>query len=148
LALTVPLSRFTSRVGGGSAFFVRRQAHTTMKTFSKTLAVIALLWAVLTPPLLSVLDASNGIGPMTRLDRQLAGDLRSALPEASTIDTAQVSLPARLVSNSAAALDWAREATQKVLTLHTIDTMISSVVIIILSICIFRTSKRDANTAA
>jgi hypothetical protein len=119
-----------------------------MKTFSKILAVIALLWAVLTPPLLSVLDASNGIGPMTRLDRQLAGDLRSALPEASTIDTAQVSLPARLVSNSAAALDWAREATQKVLTLHTIDTMISSVVIIILSICIFRTCKRDANTAA
>jgi hypothetical protein len=27
LALSVPLSRFTSRVGGGSAFFVRRLAH-------------------------------------------------------------------------------------------------------------------------
>jgi hypothetical protein len=26
LALSVPLSRFTSRVGGGSAFFVRHQA--------------------------------------------------------------------------------------------------------------------------
>jgi PBP1b-binding outer membrane lipoprotein LpoB len=30
LALTVPLSRFTSRVGGGSAFYVRHQ-HTIMK---------------------------------------------------------------------------------------------------------------------
>jgi hypothetical protein len=27
LALAVPLSRFTSQVGGGSAFFVRHQAH-------------------------------------------------------------------------------------------------------------------------
>jgi hypothetical protein len=27
LALSVPLSRFTSRVGGGSAFFVRHQAR-------------------------------------------------------------------------------------------------------------------------
>jgi hypothetical protein len=27
LALAVPLSRFTSRVGGGSAFFVRRLTH-------------------------------------------------------------------------------------------------------------------------
>ena len=27
MALSVPLSRFTSQVGGGSAFFVRNQAH-------------------------------------------------------------------------------------------------------------------------
>ena len=37
MALSVPLSRFTSRVGGGSAFFVRRREHdfgrnTTNKT--------------------------------------------------------------------------------------------------------------------
>jgi hypothetical protein len=31
LALAVPLSRFTSPVGGGSAFFVRQQAHHTTK---------------------------------------------------------------------------------------------------------------------
>ena len=31
MALAVPLSRFTSQVGGGSAFFVRRLAH--MKSF-------------------------------------------------------------------------------------------------------------------
>ena len=125
---------------------VRRQHH--MKTFSKIFAVIALAWAILTPPLLSVLDAANGIAPLTRLAHRLAADLRSALPEQSAIDTASVSLPARLVSNSAAALDWAGEATQKVLTLHTVDTMISSVVIIILAICVLRTCKRDANTAA
>ena len=119
-----------------------------MKTFSKTFAIIALLWAIFTPPLLSVLHAATGIGPMTRLAHQLAGDLRSALPEESTIDTACVSLPARLVSNSAIELDWARETIQKILTLHTFDTTISSVVIIILSICVFGTCKRDANTVA
>jgi hypothetical protein len=36
LALAVPLSRFTSRVGGGSAFFVRHH-YTLMKTFIKKL---------------------------------------------------------------------------------------------------------------
>src|ERR1017187_6129082 len=32
LALSVPLSRFTSQVGGGSAFFVRRMSTTAFKT--------------------------------------------------------------------------------------------------------------------
>jgi len=32
LALSVPLSRFTPRVGGGSAFFVRRHSHHAMQT--------------------------------------------------------------------------------------------------------------------
>ena len=31
MALSVPLSRFTSQVGGGSAFFVRHHSHTYMK---------------------------------------------------------------------------------------------------------------------
>ena len=31
MALSVPLSRFTSRVGGGSAFFVRHHAHVMKK---------------------------------------------------------------------------------------------------------------------
>jgi hypothetical protein len=31
LALAVPLSRFTSRVGGGSAFFVRHRSHAVKK---------------------------------------------------------------------------------------------------------------------
>ena len=33
MALAVPLSRFTSRVGGGSAFFVRPQHRTIMRGF-------------------------------------------------------------------------------------------------------------------
>jgi len=40
LALSVPLSRFTPRVGGGSAFFVRRlRATTLMNKKPKTKAV-------------------------------------------------------------------------------------------------------------
>ena len=44
MALSVPLSRFTPRVGGGSAFFVRPLGHTTdymrHKLFAKLLAVL------------------------------------------------------------------------------------------------------------
>ena len=43
MALAVPLSRFTSRVGGGSAFFVRR--HHIMKTVRPILFVILALLA-------------------------------------------------------------------------------------------------------
>ena len=56
MALSVPLSRFTSRVGGGSAFFVRHH-HTLMKpwtlldlgfTFAGLFAGIAIgIWASL-----------------------------------------------------------------------------------------------------
>ena len=38
MALAVPLSRFTSRVGGGSAFFVRQQRD-AMKRFAKIFAI-------------------------------------------------------------------------------------------------------------
>ena len=41
MALSVPLSRFTPRVGGGSAFFVRPQDITLiMKTTTKTLIAV------------------------------------------------------------------------------------------------------------
>jgi hypothetical protein len=44
MALSVPLSRFTSRVGGGSAFFVRRHSHITMKPkVTLTVSVVAAL---------------------------------------------------------------------------------------------------------
>jgi len=113
-----------------------------MKTFPKIFAVIALMWAVLSPPLLSVLDAANGIGPMTRFAHRLAGDLSSVLPKEPLTDTTVVSLPAQRVSNAVAALDWATEAIQKIVTLHTFYTVISSVAIIILAICILRTSRQ------
>src|SRR5258708_25831234 len=47
MALSVPLSRFTPRVGGGSAFYVRRQriphTFTIMKTRDAIILTIALL---------------------------------------------------------------------------------------------------------
>src|ERR1035438_7724869 len=46
LALAVPLSRFTSRVGGGSAFFVRQHSriYMTPRSLSK---LAAILWIIL-----------------------------------------------------------------------------------------------------
>jgi hypothetical protein len=118
-----------------------------MKAFSKTFAVIALLWAIFSLPLLSVLTAANGVGPLTRLAHRSATDLRSVLPQEPLTDTTVVTLPAQGVSNSAAALDWAVDAIHKILALHTFQAVISSVAIIILSICVLRTTKRDASTA-
>jgi hypothetical protein len=56
LALSVPLSRFTSQVGGGSAFFVRRQTTLMnlratfggrwVRRFSLFLVVYGFLWLV------------------------------------------------------------------------------------------------------
>jgi hypothetical protein len=119
-----------------------------MKTFAKTFAVIALAWAILSFLVLPALDASYGVGPASRSAHRMAQDLRSALPEQSAIDTASVSLPARQVSNAAAFLDMASEASQGVLRLQTVEVVVSSATIIILAICIFGTCKRDANTAA
>ena len=119
-----------------------------MKRFSKIFAIIALAWAILSFLVLPALDASYGVGPMSRSAQRMAKDLRSVLPEQSALDTASVSLPARQVSNAAAFLDWAAEASLGVLRLQTVEILVSSAAIIILSICIFVTYKRDANTAA
>ena len=43
MALSVPLSRFTSRVGGGSAFYVRH--HYTLMKYTITLFTLSLLLA-------------------------------------------------------------------------------------------------------
>jgi len=49
LALAVPLSRFTSRVGGGSAFFVRpHYTFTNMKTIILRPSVLLTIIAILT----------------------------------------------------------------------------------------------------
>jgi hypothetical protein len=119
-----------------------------MKRFSKTFAVIALAWAILSFLILPALDASYGAGPMSRSAQRMAKDLRSVLPEQSALDTASVTLPARQVANAAAFLDMASEASQGVLRLQTVEIVVSSAAIVILSICIFGTCKRDANTAA
>ena len=118
-----------------------------MKTFSKTFAVIAILWAVFSLPLLSVLTAANGVRPMTRLARSSATELRRVLPNEPLTDTTVVTIQAQGVSNSAVALDWAVDAIHKILALHTIYAAVSSVAVIILSILVLRTNKRDASTA-
>ena len=46
MALAVPLSRFTPRVGGGSAFFVRRHSH--FMSYRTPLITAALLVSLLT----------------------------------------------------------------------------------------------------
>jgi len=53
LALAVPLSRFTPRVGGGSAFFVR-PLHTFMK--KKTIIIWLVMIPVFTITVLEVFD--------------------------------------------------------------------------------------------
>ena len=69
MALSVPLSRFTSRVGGGSAFFVRRQDHTTnqqhkMKSINTSLVVFGIALAVcgriIAQPAISMSSDSSG----------------------------------------------------------------------------------------
>ena len=76
---------------------------------------------------------------MTRLVNQMSKSLRSALPKTDpSSETAIVSLQAQIVYNAAAALDWAEESIQKGVKLRTLYTAISSVTIIIMSICIFK----------
>jgi hypothetical protein len=47
LALAVPLSRFTSRVGGGSAFYVRRHSQHTMKEILTLIVTVIMIIAFL-----------------------------------------------------------------------------------------------------
>src|SRR5262245_9057703 len=115
-----------------------------MKKISKIFAIIALLWAIFSPPLLSVLTATNGVGPWKRLAHTSATDLRSALPKEPLTATTVVNLPAQGVSSSAAALDWGVDAINNILTLQKFYTIISSVFIIILAICVWSTGKKNA----
>ena len=46
MALSVPLSRFTSRVGGGSAFYVRPHYTTKYMNYNPTLDIIAVVLIV------------------------------------------------------------------------------------------------------
>ena len=50
-----------------------------MKRFSKIFAVIALAWAILSFLVLPALDASYGVGPMSRSAHHMAQDLRSGI---------------------------------------------------------------------
>jgi hypothetical protein len=115
-----------------------------MKPFYKKLAVIGILWAVFIPSILFVRELCDSRSMQLHV---MAQNLHVLIPKEPATDKAVVSLPVAGVSN------WAH-------TLHDLavrndnDTemlgaviMISSVAIIILSICILNT-KRDDKPAA
>jgi hypothetical protein len=116
-----------------------------MKTFSRILAVIALLWAILIPLLGTVAEGAHH--GMPRILHRMAQELRSALPKGPANDTALVSLPAPRASNMAEVLDNIAEDIKNLSAGNTVYTVIQSVVIIILCVCIFGLCKKDANTA-
>jgi hypothetical protein len=123
-----------------------------MKILSKTdaviLATIALLWAIFNPLLLPALNAGTFYyHGMPGLLHTMAQDLRAALPKEPTSDTALVSLPAQRVSKTADVMD---EVAKNINNVSPGDAfnMISSVAIIVLSVCIFVTSRRDGNVTA
>jgi hypothetical protein len=113
-----------------------------MNTFFKTFAVLAILWAIFTVTILPALVAAHGVGPMSRSAHHMARDLRTAVPEQPTNDVPLVTLPAQRVFNAAQLLDWAGDASQDVLSLQAFHSVISSVIIIILSICTLRACRK------
>ena len=76
-----------------------------------------------------------------------AQDLGSALPQEPAVETAPVSLPAQRVSNSVKMLDGIAEDVEQRSAIHTGETVISSLAIIILSVYILSARRRDANIA-
>jgi hypothetical protein len=72
LALSVPLSRFTSRVGGGSAFYVDMAASHAMSIFTKRrlglllicISVVALVICLIVVPHRVFADSSGPGGPI------------------------------------------------------------------------------------
>jgi len=75
LALAVPLSRFTSRVGGGSAFFVR-PLHTLMKNHVHTLLTVILLGFAVVP---SHAGTDTNAVTLVQIDSKDFGDTNSLI---------------------------------------------------------------------
>ena len=121
-----------------------------MKTFSKIIAVIAILWAVLIPLALFVTEVAThgGAHGEPRIFHRMAQDLRTELPNEPANDTALVSLPAKRVSQLAEMLDNIAEArrTDSIGDLH--FALIESLIIIVLSLFILGAGNRDKNVAA
>jgi hypothetical protein len=111
----------------------------------KKLAVAAILWAILSPPLLGVMEFASGHDLPRRLHLR-AEVLRMELPKESTGETALISVNS--VSTTANIVDDIANNLEQRSKIDTIETIISSVIIIILSICILSTYKRDAKSAA
>jgi hypothetical protein len=110
----------------------------------KKLAVAAILWAILIPPLLCVIKIASGHNLPRRLHLS-AELLRMELPKESTGETALISVNS--VSTTANIVDGIANNLEQRSKIDTVETIISSVIIIILSICMLSSYKRDEKTA-
>jgi len=121
-----------------------------MKTFSKIIAVIAILWAVLIPFALFVTEVAThgGAHGEPRIFHRMAQELRAELPNAPANDTALVSLQAKRVSQLAEMLDNIAEARRADSIGDVRFALIESSIIIMLSLFILMNCKRDNNVAA
>ena len=78
MALAVPLSRFTSRVGGGSAFFVRPFLHAMKKLFTILGVIFAVVIGII------VIAAAIFIPRTLKLDREATAYIQDAVPKIVT----------------------------------------------------------------
>jgi hypothetical protein len=115
-----------------------------MKLLWRQFAGIGILWAILVPVFLLHQELRDG--QSVQLDL-MARNLHSLLPKEPTNDKTLVSLPAQGVSNWAGVMHDLAVTEDRHLEMLAVVTSISSITIIILSVCILRT-KRDENTAA
>jgi hypothetical protein len=101
LALSVPLSRFTSQVGGGSAFFVRPSRGTmlTKRTFSLLLIFLGCF----------VLSCSKPATPESRF-RELFADLSIGVPDYQTL--AGFTQPEDAIKGDVCTADFSQSETQ------------------------------------
>ena len=97
MALAVPLSRFTSRVGGGSAFFVRRHAH-SMKTHHILIIGASLLAAGCSQPA-STTDARQAADMQTITNVIIKNGPIFKKAEAGQLGS-QISIPIVIGTNS------------------------------------------------
>jgi hypothetical protein len=115
-----------------------------MKLFWRKLAVIGILWAILMPTVLFYRELSDSRSMELHV---MAQNLHVLIPKEPAADKSVVSLPVEGVSNWANKLhDLAVREDRDTRTLATV-IMISSLAIIILSVCILKI-ERNENIAA
>jgi hypothetical protein len=115
-----------------------------MKPFWRKLAVVGIIWAILMPAIIFFRELSDSRSMELHV---MAQNLHVLVPKEPATDKSVVNLPVEGVSNWASTLhDLAVRNDSDIAMLGAV-IMISSVAIIILSICILKT-KRDERPAA
>ncbi len=115
-----------------------------MKPFWRQFAGIGIVWAILMPVFLLHLELRDSQSIKLNL---MAQNLHSSLPKEPASDKMFVSLPAQGVSNWADVIHDLAVTEDRHSEMFAVVTSISSIAIIILSVCILM-NKRDGNTAA